>query len=458
MGAVTYMATEARNGFQSDMDRIAATADTHKRKMSKAEKTKYDIAEAGLVLNEARIIKSQAEDESRNSNGAVLRAAGAITGQNSTSRFHVTGEQIYTPQSTSSYFLDMLQARTGDSAASERLDRHTRMAGDVLRSDNRPELRAISTGAGVGGELVPPLWLIDNYVAVVRPARATADILTNLRLPDGTNVINIPKIATGTAVAQQTTQNTGINIQDITTTSIPAAVYTFSGGAVFALQLLEQSPIKGQMDSVILQDLMSDYARQIGTTVINGSGTGTPTGLLNVASAAQITYTSASPTFMGASALYSKIAQAVQTVQTTRYAAPTHIVMHPRRWAWLSVQVDSANRAVILPGAGGPLNASGITSNNNPQGPVGVMFNLPVIIDPNIPTNLGAGTNQDPIIVVKADDTWLYEGALRTEVFPQTYAGQMSILARCYNYVAMATRLSQSIAIINGTGLTPPTF
>ena len=424
------------------------------------ERTNHKLAEAQFLLAEAGIAKEKAAEERSAIRVSELSAIG-LTGTNSRSGlsgFYTSGADIYHPQSNVSYFGDMLAATKGDSFAQERLARHNKQATNTLAKSDDPELRAISTTAGTGGEFVPPLWLVNNYIAAVRPARATADILQQMPLPSGTNVMNIPKINTGTQVAYQATQNTGINIQDIVTTSVAAPVYTIAGGETFSTQLFEQSPIAGQVDKVILADLMADYARQIGTTVLNGTGTGQVTGLLNVAGTNSITYTDATPTFMGVSKLYSKIGQAVQAIQTARYAAPTAIVMHPRRWAWIAVQVDSSNRAVVLPDDLGPLNASGAYSNQNPQGVVGRMFGLPCITDPNIPINTGAGTNQDPIIILKADDTILWESTLRTELFPQTYANQLTILARVYNYVAMATRIGSSISIINGTGLSTPSF
>ncbi|WP_426515099.1 phage major capsid protein [Diaminobutyricibacter sp. McL0618] len=442
------------SAIDSELDGIVATAEKHKRNVSPGEQTNIEALleerkSAVTILDDAR----KAEDQ-RTANGAALAKIGFTGGASTSSR-----GGIYTPESRHSMFLDMFDARQGDSGARERLDRHGREFRDAMAAEPRKELRAGGTTVtGAGGEFAPPLWLVDDYIEALRPARATADALTNLPLPEGTDVINVPKVATGTAVALQTTQNTGVNVQDITTSTVAAPVLTIAGGAVYSRQLFDQSPIAGHMDRVLLGDLMADYARQIGSFVLNGTGAGgQPTGLITAAGNT-IAYTDASPAFMGVGKLYAQIGKAVQTVQTTRFLSPTALVMHPRRWAWASVQVDTAGRAVILPDGNGPLNASGIESNGAAQGVVGKMFGLPVIVDPNIPTNLGAGTNQDPIIVVKADDSWLYESALKAEVFPETYANQLSMFARVYAYFALAHRISASIAVINGTGLVAPTF
>ena len=435
-----------------DLKKIVDTADHFGRGLSSGEMVKEKALTKDLKAVSKKLKEAHSADELR---GRIAKADPTLTGSGS---FYTSDSNIYNPESRDSYFFDLYKSGTGDSGARERLDRHARQFRDDARSHNAPELRAASTTVGAGGEFAPPIWLIDNYIAAVRPARATADAVTNLLLPPGQDLINVPKIATGTAVALQNLNNTGVNIQDLTTTTVAAPVLTVAGGMVFSLQLFQQSPIAGQMDKVILNDLVADYARQIGSLVINGTGSaGQPTGLLTAAGNT-IAYTDATPGFMGAGKLYAKIGQAIQTIQTSRYLAPTAIVMHPRRWAWCATQVDSAGRAVILPNDNGPLNASSVQQSGNAEGYVGKLFGISTIVDPNIPINLGAGVNQDPIIVLRAEDTWLYEGPLNTQVFAETYSNNLSLFARVYAYFALANRLNSSIAVINGTGLVTPTF
>ena len=435
-----------------DLKKIVDTADHFGRGLSSGEMVKEKTLTKDLKAVSKKLKEAHSADELR---GRIAKVDPTLAGGGS---FFTSDSIIYSPESRDSYFYDMYKSSTGDSSARERLDRHSLQFRDAARSIDAPEMRAISTTSGAGGEFAPPLWLINAYIAAVRPARATADAVTKIPLPAGTDLINIPKIQTGTAVALQQVNNTSLNIQDITTTSVAAPVLTVGGGQIISLQLFQQSPMAGQMDKVILSDLLADYARQIGTLVINGTGSaGQPTGLLTVAGSS-IAYTDASPGFMGPGKLYAQIGKAIQTIQTTRYLAPTVIVMHPRRWAWCAVQVDSAGRAVILPNDNGPLNASAVQMSGNAEGYVGKMFGLPVIVDPNIPINTGVGTNQDPIIVMKADDTWLYEGQLNAQVFAETYSNTLGLFARVYAYFALAHRLPQSIAVINGTGLVTPTF
>jgi hypothetical protein len=84
---------------------------------------------------------------------------------------------------------------------------------------------------------------------------------------------------------------------------------------------------------------------------------------------------------------------------------------------------------------------------------------LPVYVDANIPTNVGAGTNEDRIWVGRFADGWLCEGTLRVESFPETKADQLTALLRIYNYMAFTfARYPQSFSIVSGSGLVSPTF
>jgi hypothetical protein len=47
------------------------------------------------------------------------------------------------------------------------------------------------------------------------------------------------------------------------------------------------------------------------------------------------------------------------------------------------------------------------------------MMGLPVVLDPSIPTNLGGGTNEDRIFVLRPDDLLFYESSIRSRVLPE---------------------------------------
>ncbi|WP_232246562.1 phage major capsid protein [Kitasatospora mediocidica] len=293
----------------------------------------------------------------------------------------------------------------------------------------------------------------------MRPGRVTANLCVQGAIPPGTDSLNIPKIASGTATAPQGTQNTGIQQTDITTTSIAASVNTVAGGQTISMQLVEQSPLN--IDDIILEDLAADYAQKLDAgQVLGGTGTGgTAMGLLNLAGTIPVTWTQATPALGGAGGLYSKVANAIQLINTSRFQTPTAIVMHPRRWWWAVAQSDAQGRPLVVPNAGHPMNNLGTMDSIDAEGPVGSMLGLPVYVDANMPTNLGTGTNQDAILIGRFRDFYLWEGDIKAEAFQQTYAQNLSLFVRLYNYVAFqGARYLSSTAIITGTGAVTPAF
>jgi hypothetical protein len=61
---------------------------------------------------------------------------------------------------------------------------------------------------------------------------------------------------------------------------------------------------------------------------------------------------------------------------------------------------------------------------------VGTIQGLPVVTDPSIPTNQGAGTNQDMVLVLKTDDVVLYESGIKTRVLQETLSGTLTVRCR----------------------------
>ncbi|MDH6123437.1 phage major capsid protein [Kitasatospora sp. GP82] len=445
---------ERRGVLRSELDDVLKAPTDAKRSLTTDEEAKFaeyeaeirEIDERVKTLNDQALRDAQADEIARQ---FVPRAH--ITSEPAVYRSGPRGQ---------SYFKDLhLATRKGDRDAAERLERNSRQVADArAKADGGAEQRAISTGMGGGGELVPPLWLETEFIKYVRPGRTTANLCRQGEVPPGTDVITLPKINSGTAAAPQVNQNTGIVQQDLTTSSISSPVVTIAGGQTISLQLLQQSPLN--IDDVVLQDLAEDYAMKYDLQVLSGTGTnGQVTGLLTLAGTTTVTWTSATPAVAGPNSLFTKIASAIQGIHTSRFLSPNAIIMHPRRWWWIVSAVDTANRPLVVPNAMNPMNALAVFDDNVAQGLAGSILGLPVYLDPLLPTTLGAGTNQDEVIVAKMDDLWSWEGNVRAETFEQTYAGQLSVLCRLYNYASFqAGRYPQSIATISGTGLIAPTF
>ncbi|NBP10044.1 MAG: phage major capsid protein [Betaproteobacteria bacterium] len=214
---------------------------------------------------------------------------------------------------------------------------------------------------------------------------------------------------------------------------------------------MEQSPFN--FDQVVFADLAADYATRVNVQVLNGSdSSGQVKGILNASGINTVSFTGTTQ-----AALYPKIADAIQKIHTNRFLSPTVLVMHPRRWAWFLSALDSQNRPLVVPNAGGPMNAMGNLDAVASQQVVGQLQGLPVVTDPSIPTSLG--TNEDTIIAMRASDCILYESALRTRVLPDVGSGQLTVRLQVYGYLAFtAERYPAGVTKVTGSGLTTPSF
>lgn len=462
-------ALEARAALKTELDCIVSGAEAAKReKLTPEEQAAFDTKRAEIRAKDGEIeelqqrITEAEEDEKREQRAAELLAQHRQGGERRERVQVVSEPETYRKGGQTSYFRDLFRAQVnGNRDSIERLSRNDREVTDHLQRIARGaeqaleglEARALSTTDGAGGEFVPPLWMVNDYIALARGGRVVADQVRPMTLPPGTDSISLPKVSTGTATAEQTSQNTAVQDTDATTGSVTANVATIAGKQVVSQQLLDQSPIN--MDEVLLADLAADYAVKADQFVINNNAAN-KVGLLHVSGLNAVTYTSASPTV---GELYPKGADAVQQVHTGRFLPADKHFMHPRRWGWMTAAVDTAGRPLVLPAANMPQNTLAAMGAVASEGFVGTWHGLPVFVDPNIPTNLGAGTNEDRVITLRSSDVIFFEGTPRAEAFRETKADQLSVLLRFYNYAALhASRYPKSISVISGTGLVTPTF
>jgi HK97 family phage major capsid protein len=394
----------------------------------------------------------EAEQETRRCEAAFARCerlAEARAGLVSvtTSAVRVLREPLtYEKNGPHSFFRDAYFGyKEGDPDAQQRLQRH--------RQEVEVERRAIDSTDGTGGEFVAPLWLMDEWIALARAGRPFANAVRRLALPPNTDSINIPKLLAGSATAPQADGGVVSNI-DPTTTSVSVPVKTVAGQVDVSRQLFDRS-LPG-IDQVLFADLAADYATKLDVQLLNGTGSGANAkGVLQDAHIIAVTYTDPNP---GATALYPKIADAIQQIHTNRFMSPTGIVMHPRRWGWFLSSLDAQGRPLVLPGADS-VNALALVERVGAENVVGTLQGLPVIVDSSIPTNLGTG-NEDAVVISRLDDLVLWEEeAPRTRVFEQVLSGTLQIRCQVFGYFAFTSeRYSKASAKVTGTGLVTPTF
>ena len=446
---MTNLMAIARNNLENDREELDTLIETVRRdgrtSLKASEQRRFERLETSITENQEAVAKLERDEKYGKSAAAAAKrffpSEGVSVGSEA---------RTYRPDGQNSYFRDLATASIyNDADARGRLERHVQEIGMETRVNG-------SRIDGAGGYFVAPRWLMDEYISLARPARPFADACHKLPLPIGTDTINIPKIATGSQIAVQSTDGAPIASTDATDTFVTSPVITLAGQSDVSMQLIEQSP--AGFDKVIFSDLARAYATQLDIQTLTGAGTiGQVTGALTMSGSSVVTYTDGTPTVPE---LYPKLADAIRSVHSNLFLPPTHIWMHPRRWAWCLSALDSSNRPLVVPNAQGPYNSLGAETNVDSEGgPVGTIQGVSVFVDASIPTNLGAGANEDRIIVTRMDQLYLFEGELRTRAMQEVLSGTLQVRLQAYNYVAyIANRLPAAVAIIAGTGLVTPTF
>jgi HK97 family phage major capsid protein len=470
----------------------AAEAET-RNALTPEEETEYTELRAERGQLEARVTQLEDEEQRRAAAaaGASARGEGGVLVAGADG-VPVGGARVlseptmYGRGTRQSYFLDLARYQIrGDSEAHDRLQRHAQeldvllparearraaRAERQLESLNRDDAgRYLGRDAffghaetrvnpnrtdGQGGYFVPPIWLIDEYIAALRNGRPFMNLVRNMELPGGTDSINVPKVATGTTTATQLDAGT-VSSTDLTDNFVTAPVRTIAGQQDIAMQLLDQSPVA--FDEIVFSDLLDDYAQKVDQQGFIGTGaSGQLKGLDNVSGVNAITYTDASPTLPE---LYPILAQAIsQLAKNRKRADGLLLLMQGPRWYWAAAALDANLRPFIQPidqGAG--FNSLGLLEQLAATGPVGRVFGAPVQLDLNITTTDGAGTNQDRIYAVRPQDYYLWEGTPRTRALSEVLSGTLQVRLQLFNYLAfMPDRYPTATSIISGTGLIAP--
>jgi HK97 family phage major capsid protein len=368
-------------------------------------------------------------------------------------------------------------------AAQERVERlHTASRREELAFErflgsgvNVFETRALNRTDGTGGYFVPPLWLVDEYVAYLRAGRTLANLCNSMPLPSGTDSINLPRITTGTATGAQASDGGPVPGRDMADNYVNALVRTVAGQEDVGIQLLDQSPIA--FDSVITKDLMQDHAMQVDGLVMLGSGSsgqitglypqGTITGgstpgiIVNgvTASTAGEVWTGGDS---GRNDFYSGVGQLFSQIGRNRFQRAKALVSNEAVWNAFATAVDGNKRPLVPPSNQGPWNAAA-TGDFDPgapdEGPVGTILGRTWYVDNNIPLTFGGATTSPgmssvsaghvsptdgsgsgdtftPVIAGVFDDLLLFEGEVRTRVLQEILSGTLQVRFQIYSYLA----------------------
>ena len=424
--------TEAESKNMVDIESKATELDERITSLTAMEER-----EAAAAAIATTIQSTQQTEERSGDTGSVLVRDEPLT-------YHNQGEHSWVVDTVVTRGLVAGLGGVDAVAAAERLERHA-------AEQRTLQERATTTTSYAG--LVPPQYLVTEFTPNLRAGRPFANLCNGMALPPVGMTMTIPRATAATTVATQATQNTAPSDTDMGVTDLSVPVISFQGRAVISRQSLERGAVN--IDRIVFQDLAADAARYMDQQALYGSGaSGNALGAINTASIVSVTITAT--TGIG---LISAIADCIQQVNTQRLLPPDVIVMHPRRWGALTIAVDGQGRPLVAV-EGGQMNVFGQGEAAMVQETVGTILGLPVVTDPNLRTNLGAGTNQDELLVMRRMDQYLWErpGTVREFTLEQPDGPQSIRLAVYGNAAFTAARYPSAFAYISGTGLVPPTF
>jgi hypothetical protein len=324
----------------------------------------------------------------------------------------------------------------GDVGASTRLAKH--MHEEQIERGQYLE-RAVGTGAFTG--LTVPQYLTDMYAPAVAALRPFADVCNHHDLPASGMTVNISQITTPASVASQATENASVSETNMDDTLLTENIQTAAGQQTISRQAAERGT---GIEEIVMDDLFRRYATNLDSTLINQA----TTGLAAVASA--ITYTDANPS--GVEVWPKFLAGAAATEAALLGFAQPDVVL-----SQLSSQWPLFGQPNIADNRGGENYATSYG-----RGARGILPNgMVAVVDNNIATNTGAGTNQDEAYVIATDECHLWEDPaapvfLRCE---QPAAANLGILLVLYGYFAYSMRrYANAMSAIRGTGMVTPSF
>lgn len=423
----------------------------------RGEKSKIDAA---VALRSARITQLEADkasDAAALAMSADVRAAAPKVAYDQVAR---TGAEPRTYNAENdrngrTFIADVAASALGDWQAREKLGRH--MTEERMERKGQWQDRATSTGSFVG--LTVPQYLTDFYAPNAKANRPFIEAVRKLALPEKGMTVNISRITTGSSADIQNNAGTPAQNFAVSETNIADTLLTIPVQTVAAQQTMSRQAIERSTgaEDVTMDDMMRAYYTKQDALFINQATTGLS------ARATVVAYTTP-----GSANLYGAMMNArsnVESILLDTQEGDQLVVMHSRRWASINSGVGPNFPFLSQQPNSRYLTAGEDYVQNYGPGYRGNYAGLNVIVDNNIVTNLGGGTNQDEVYVVNRRECILWEDPsapvlIRAE---QTNAASLGVLFVMYGYMAYTFDRYQAAGQsaqqkISGTGLVTPAF
>ncbi|GAA0189774.1 hypothetical protein GCM10008944_01580 [Cytobacillus oceanisediminis] len=452
-----------RKGHTDVISAIRSACDSEERDPSEDEARQVTEARAAIRKLDADLAEPQREiteleDELRRDEAADQLARQVEPGAASPNqdrqpqeRAEVNERRTYSRDSDPNgkqFLLDVARQFVSNAMdSSERLSQHMREE----RTERGEQIdRAAGTGAFAG--LVVPQYLTDLYAPMARAGRPFADACRSHPLPETGMVAHIGRVTSGTTADNQAAEFDTVAEADIDDTLLSVPVQTAAGAQTISRQGLDRGV---GVEDTTMEDLFAAYATNLDSKLLNQA----TTGLSAVANA--IAYTDGTPT---AEELYPKLLQAPSNVEAAllNQAQDSDLiaVMHSRRWYWLQSQLTAKWPTFGTQGI--PALNTGLDYGKvYGSGFRGVLpSGVAVVVDNNIATNKGAGTNEDELYVGARSELHLWEDPnapmlIRAE---HSQVKKLAVDFVAYGYFAYTFVRRPHAQKIAGTGLVTPTF
>ncbi|MFI2650198.1 phage major capsid protein [Micromonospora fulviviridis] len=461
-------ATEILGMKTEDLTDALMTEASNLRKELAADQSRAADIEAQIKDEEAEAARREARQAAQVEHGSVPTPEARGVGGARVTKEERTYTRDKTARGETSFFADAYRSQfMGDQAAAQRLARHGQ---EQAVEGEDVSARATTTGSFAG--LVPPQYLVDLYAPIQRNGAPMANLLDSLPLPPTGMTVSIPRATTGAAVAAQATENSALQNTDEVWADLQVPVRTIGGQQDVSRQSLERGT--PGIDLIVFRDLAAAYYAELDRQIIAGSGASGQ--MLGITQTVGIYQASAYTAAATAQTFYVKGAGVLAAVAGAgTEIVPKFWLMHPRRWYWLTAQVDSQGRPLATPLATGPGNAMAVNTypggtsadgGQQPPMPVGIYHGLPVYLDANVPTSVGTGP-EDLAIAGDPSKGYLWEdnnGVPRQLKFEQTLGQNLTVKLVLFNYAAFtAGRYPAAFGVAGGNsgagfGQVAPTF
>ncbi len=424
------------------------------REMERQAETKAAERLVAEEKAEEKAAQAQRDEEKRLGELIETKMASMRGGRKYTFSQTAGGTDGSVPAPKQESLVQLLRAKArGDLTA------HQQLADMSAKAAAELGIKAIGEGSGSGGYLVPPqFW--QQGIAEFRLAAARVRQLLTVITGVNSNLVYIPR-ETGIASVGWTAENAVKPSTDQTFGQISVNIFTLAGISKVSNQLLEDS--SPAVDQIVRKDLGRLLGQAEDIALLNGTGSGQPTGVLGTAGV----LTGA----IGAATYADAIATAISAIQSNYFGSPDGIVMHPRDVNKLRTAKDSNGRYIFEPAffaGNSPLNAAfsssgvgnlggGYSDMPSMGGPEGTVWGLPIYSDANMPSNLGTGANETRIVVGAWKEAYLLErSGVTLDVSSEAGAAFESNQTWFRAEERMgATFARQPAAFFSVTGLTP---